>query len=120
MVMNSGYQASAKDLFGEVIVLLIAAGLIHFLGSNTHLMTIIIAILILARFLVLNRKGDWIFFLLGVILGGGNDILSMYKGVYHYLPPTNLPVPIPLWMVFFWGEIFVFFRKLTRFGPFLD
>jgi len=113
------YKASRKDLFGEVMVLLLAGGAIYYFGDKTRLMSIIIAVLILMRFSILNRKADWFFFVLGVILGGGNDILSMYKGVYHYVPGSFLSLPIPFWMVVFWGEIFIFFRKLCRFGPFL-
>jgi len=116
---GSGYRASGKDLIGEIIVLIIAAGLIFFFGQKTRIMSISIVLIILARFLILNRKGDWIFFLLGLFLGGGNDLISMYKGVYYYLPGTFLSLPIPAWMLLFWGEIFIFFRKLCRFGPFI-
>ena len=77
------------------------------------------AAIIILRFILFNRKGDYIFFLIGIVLGGGNDLISMYKHVYAYLPKDFSTLPLPLWMIFFWGEIFIFFRKLMRFGPFL-
>ena len=115
---GSADQTSNRDLLAEIAVMALAVLLIARFGQQTPLMSGLMAGLIIARFLILNRKGDWMFFVLGVVLGGGNDLLSMWKGVYRYTPPTFLPVPIPLWVVFFWGQVFVSFRKLMRWGPF--
>jgi len=117
---NKAYQASGKDLFSEAAVLLLSAGFIYFLAHKTYVMSAVMAAIIILRFALLNRRGDYIFFLIGLVAGGGNDLLSMFKGVYAYLPPHDFTdLPIPVWMLFFWGEIFVFFRKLMRSGPFL-
>lgn len=98
--------------------MLAAVVAIYFFSPRTNIMSGIMAVIIIGRFLLLNRRGDWIFFLLGLFLGGGNDYLSMWRGVYRYTPPTILPVPIPIWVLFFWGQIFVAFHTLMRFGPF--
>ncbi len=42
----------------------------------------------------------------------------MARGVYYYTPPHELSVPIPLWMLVFWGHIFVFFRHLFKLPAF--
>lgn len=116
---RKAYQSTGGEVLSEAAVLLISAGLIYFFAHKTYLMSAIMAGVMALRFIVLNRRGDWIFFLIGLVVGGGNDLLSMYKGVYAYLPPHDiLDLPIPVWMLFFWGEIFVFFRKLMRSGPF--
>ena len=112
------YRTTAAELAAEVAVMA-AALLVMALCARHRFMPAAMAAIIGGRFLLLNRRGDWVFFLIGVIVGGGNDLLSMSKGVYSYAAPTVLPVPIPLWMVVFWGQIFVSFRKLMRFGPFL-
>ena len=112
------YETTGRELAAEVAVMTSAVVLVYFFYENTPLMSGIMAVLMIGRFLLLNRRGDWIFFLIGVVAGGGNDVMSMYKGVYSYTPESILPVPIPLWMVVFWGQIFVSFRKLMRFGPF--
>ena len=112
------YQTAGRGLAGEVAVMLVAVAAIFFLGQNTPVMSTVMAVIIIVRFALLNHRGDWMFFLLGVLVGGGNDLMSMYKGVYSYTPPTILPVPIPVWMVVFWGQIFVSFRTLMRFGPY--
>ena len=108
------YLATWHDLLAESAVMILAAAAMAALGQ-TAWMTIVIPCLIAARFSFLYRRGDVVVFLLGVVLGGGNDIISMWKGVYFYTPPTWLPVPIPVWMVLFWGEAFLFFRRLMRF-----
>jgi len=113
------YRSTRRELVSEALVLIIAAAVIFVTGRNTKIMSVAVAIIVAGRFALLYRKGDVLFFILGVVLGGGNDLMSMYKGVYHYTPPTILPVPIPVWMIFFWGLVFVFFRKLMRFGPFV-
>lgn len=113
------YRAPAADLYLEAAVMLIVAAFVYPLGENTRAMSIIFGVILVLRFALLYRRGDLIIFFLGVCAGGGNDVLSMYKGVYQYLPPSELPVPIPLWMVIFWGEAFLFFRKLMRYGRFL-
>ena len=113
------YQTTLSELLSETAVLLLATLAIYFFFQNTKVMSVAFILIIIFRFLLLNRKGDVIFFLMGLVLGGGNDLMSMWKGVYYYTPATILPVPIPVWMLLFWGEIFVFFRKLMRYGPFL-
>ena len=88
---------------------------------NTPVMTVLIVVNIAARFLFIGRRGDWIFLLIGVIAGGGNDLLSMLKGVYYYTPPSMLKqigAPIPGWMLLFWGHIFVAFRQLFQLPAF--
>jgi hypothetical protein len=113
------YETTRSELLAEAGVMALAVAAVYFLHGRGRAMPAAMGAIIGLRFLVLNRRGDWIFFLLGVVLGGGNDLFSMYKHVYHYTAPTILPVPIPLWMVVFWGQVFVSFRKLMRFGPFL-
>jgi hypothetical protein len=112
------YETTLNDLLAEAGVMALAVAAVYFLHGQGRVMPAAMGAIIALRFLLLNRRGDWIFFVLGVVLGGGNDLLSMYKGVYHYNAETVLPVPIPLWMVVFWGQVFVSFRKLMRFGPF--
>ncbi|HUT55899.1 MAG TPA: DUF2878 family protein [bacterium] len=112
------YESTRNELLAEAGVMALAVAAVYFLHGRGRAMPAAMGAIIALRFLTLNRRGDWIFFLLGVVLGGGNDVLSMYKGVYHYNAATVLPVPIPLWMVVFWGQVFVSFRKLMRFGPF--
>ena len=79
--------------------------------------TIFITLLLIAnlaiRFLLVNEKGDWIIFLLGVIGGGGNDFLSMVNGVYSYTAIPIIPnLALPIFMWLFWGEVFLLFRKV--------
>jgi len=112
------YRTSTRELAAEVGVMAVALVLMSVLSRHPA-MPYAMAALIIGRFLLLNRRGDWLFFLIGVVVGGGNDLLSMSKGVYAYAAPTSLPVPIPLWMVIFWGQIFLSFRKLMRYGRFL-
>ena len=81
----------------------------------TIYLTIIFGIQLFIRFLLINEKGDWIFFLFGVIAGGGNDLMSMINGVYMYTSISIIPFLsglLPLWMILFWGQIFLLFRKI--------
>ncbi len=81
----------------------------------TIVLSIIFCINICLRFYVINEAKDWIFFLIGVLGGGGNDLTSMINGVYDYTSLTVLPFLnglMPLWSVFFWGQVFLLFRKI--------
>ncbi|MFH1149126.1 MAG: hypothetical protein V1748_01495, partial [Actinomycetota bacterium] len=98
-----------RQVLLEFTFLATAAIFIGFFGQNTPLMSVLIGANIIARFLLIRRRYDWIFFLIGFVLGGGNDLASMARDVYRYTPPTFLPVPIPFWMLVFWGQIFVAF-----------
>lgn len=102
----------------EAFFLVTAALVIAFFGQNTRAMSLLIPLNFAVRCFLLRRKHDWVFFLIGVIGGGGNDVLSMAKGVYYYTPPHELSIPIPLWMLIFWGHIFVFFRHLFKLPAF--
>ena len=117
---GSPYEATTMELLSEAGIMILAAAGIYFLGPKNSNMPIFIAVLLVARFMVLYQRGDLVVFLLGVLLGGGNDVISMWRGVYYYTAPTVLPVPIPVWMVIFWGEAFLFFRRMMRYGPFLN
>ncbi|MEX2681711.1 MAG: hypothetical protein Q6373_008925 [Candidatus Sigynarchaeota archaeon] len=81
----------------------------------TIVLTIVFIATILLRFLLVNEKGDWLFFAIGIVGGGGNDMSSMINGVYNYTSLTVLPFLsglMPAWMIAFWGQVFLLFRKL--------
>jgi len=102
-----------------LFIMIIVVGIFGQYAALDVTFTIIISILfginIIIRFILVNEKGDWIFFLLGFVGGGGNDLLSMINGVYNYTSITIIPVLsglMPLWMIIFWGQIFLLFRKI--------
>lgn len=109
-------------LIWEIIFLLpivITVGLVGFLAkidvTYTWLLSLVFGVTLLIRFVTINEKGDWLFFLLGVLTGGGNDLMSMINGVYSYTSITILPFLnglMPLWMILFWGQVFLIFRKI--------
>jgi len=111
-----------QRLFWEIIflfVIIITVGVFGRLASTNVLYTIIISIIfginLALRFFLVNKKGDWLFFLLGVLAGGGNDLMSMINGVYSYTSITVLPFLnglLPIWMILFWGQVFLIFRKV--------
>ncbi len=68
------YGASLGDLLKEAGVLVLAAGLMALFSQNAPLMRALLALLAAARFFVLYRRGDIVVFLLGMALGGGNDL----------------------------------------------
>ncbi len=81
----------------------------------TIILSLVFVITLAFRFITVNQKGDWMFFLFGVIGGGGNDLMSMINGVYNYTSITIVPALtglLPLWMIFFWGQIILLFRKV--------
>lgn len=81
----------------------------------TYIITIIFGINLIIRFLLVNERGDWFFYLFGVIAGGGNDLMSTMNHVYNYTSKTIIPILnglLPIWMILFWGQIFLLFRKI--------
>lgn len=108
----------ARQVYLEMLFLAAALVAIWRFVQNTPVMSVVIGVIIAARFIFIRRRHDWIFFLIGFVAGGGNDLISMAKGVYYYTPHHLLPVPIPIWMLVFWGHIFVAFRQLFQVAPF--
>jgi hypothetical protein len=112
----------ARRLGSEIIFLLsiiIAVGIFGHLAASdvsfTIILTLIFTINIIIRFLLINKKGDWIFFLLGILAGGGNDLVSQVNGIYQYTSITVFPFLqglMPVWMIAFWGQVFLLFRKV--------
>ncbi|MBN2151157.1 MAG: hypothetical protein JW839_06930, partial [Candidatus Lokiarchaeota archaeon] len=83
--------------------------------AYTAILTLVFVVNIVLRFLLVNEKWDWLFFVVGIIGGGGNDMSSMINGVYNYTSATILPFLsglMPAWMIAFWGQVFLLFRKL--------
>ncbi|MHA1357339.1 MAG: hypothetical protein ACTSRC_04445 [Candidatus Helarchaeota archaeon] len=113
---------SEQRLIWEILFLLpfiIAIAIFGYRSQINMLYTWIISIIFLInlcfRFALVNERGDWLFFLLGVALGGGNDLFSMLNGVYHYTSITILPYLnglLPLFQILFWGQVFLLFRKI--------
>ena len=81
-------------------------------AQNTPVMTCLIVGNIALRFILMGRRYDWVYLLIGVAGGGGNDLMSMLKDVYYYTPKDVLPIPI--WMLLLWGHVFVAFRQFFR------
>jgi len=115
-------ETPEQRLIWEVLFLffiIVAVGIFGRAAASDVMFTVILTIFFLinlsVRFLLVNENGDWIFFLLGVIAGGGNDLMSMINGVYEYTSITIIPLLsglLPLWMILFWGQIFLLFRKI--------
>ncbi len=116
-LLVSGH-ADLRQVMRELVFLAASIAAVAFYCQNTPVMSALAAGIIAARFLLIGRRHDWIFLLIGVVAGGGNDMLSMMKGVYSYTPPHELAIPIPLWMLLFWGYVFVAFRQLFALSAF--
>ncbi|MHA1284886.1 MAG: hypothetical protein ACTSQP_20480 [Promethearchaeota archaeon] len=115
-------ETPEQRLFWEVFFLflmIIVIGIFGRLSAENVFFTILITILFLInltlRFILINEKGDWIFYVLGVLGGGGNDLMSMINDVYNYNSKVIIPILdglMPLWMILFWGQVFLLFRKI--------
>ncbi|MHA1386143.1 MAG: hypothetical protein ACTSR3_20510 [Candidatus Helarchaeota archaeon] len=115
-------QTPVQRLFWEVfflIPIIIGVALFGYLARCDVFYTIILSVIfgvnLIIRFTLVNDKGDWLFFIFGVIGGGGNDLMSMMNNVYDYTSKTILPFLdglMPLWMILFWGQVFLLFRKI--------
>ncbi|MFA6449477.1 MAG: DUF2878 family protein [bacterium] len=108
----AGGRADIRQVLSEFVFLAAAVAAVAFFCQNTPVMSALAGGIILARFILIGRRFDWVFLLIGIVAGGGNDMLSMAKGVYYYTPPHELAIPIPLWLLLFWGYVFVTFRQL--------
>lgn len=105
-------STSIKQVLLEFLFLCTAAAFVAFFAQNTPLMSALVGANIIARFILIRRKHDWVFFLTGFVFGGGNDLISMITRVYRYTPDALLP--IPFWMLVLWGQIFLAFRQLFQ------
>lgn len=88
-------------------------------SGHPWLMLAIETAILVARFALIGVRRDWVYLAMGIVLGGGNDLMSMMRGVYAYnVPHPGVPWPIPLWMFLFWGQAFLVMRSLFSWGPF--
>ena len=121
-IINFPPETPEQRLIWEVVFLTVIIVATAFFGQlaaldviYTIILTIIFSVNIVIRFLTINQKGDWIFFVFGVIAGGGNDLMSMMREVYNYTSVTIIPFLdglLPLWSIVFWGQVFLIFRKM--------
>lgn len=107
-------STTIRQVVLEFVFLGVAAVFIAFFMEKTPLISALICVNIIARFMLIGRRHDWVFFFIGFVLGGGNDLVSMLTHVYRYTPPQVLHMPIPFWMLVFWGQILVAFRQLFQ------
>ncbi|MBK5093950.1 MAG: hypothetical protein JJE48_10620, partial [Actinobacteria bacterium] len=76
-------STSIKQVLLEFLFLCTAAAFVAFFAQNTPLMSALVGANIIARFILIRRKHDWVFFLTGFVFGGGNDLISMITHVYR-------------------------------------
>lgn len=115
-------ETPEQRVIWEGIFLLIITVAVGFFGRfsaedvfYTGVISAIFAVNLIIRFIMLYEKGDWMFYVLGVIFGGGNDLMSMIQGVYGYTSVAIVPALsglMPLWMILFWGQAFLILRKV--------
>ena len=115
-------ETPEQRLVAEVwfmLIMTVATGIFGAAAASDVIFTIILTLIfcvnLTVRFLLVNEKGYWMFFIFGVVGGGGNDLMSMINGVYNYTSIAIIPALtglLPLWMIFFWGQILLLFRKV--------
>lgn len=114
--MNREIWRSREQVLAEAVLLLVTMSAIRKYSQDSEAMTVYMVAILLVRQALIGQKGDGWFLLLGLLLGGGNDVVSMVKGVYRYSPDhwlkENLDIPIPPWMILFWGQVFLLLRHV--------
>lgn len=82
--------------------------IINFYHSNT-LLLIIIFIFWLAGLLIWRNYKDFIFFLVGAIIGTISEIICINAGVWQYSNSSFLGIPI--WLPFAWGLATILIKR---------
>tara|TARA_Y100000034_G_C6526451_1_gene226723 strand:+ start:54 stop:401 length:348 start_codon:yes stop_codon:yes gene_type:complete len=78
--------------------------IVYFFRQNSLLFFLLLVIIILANRLW-HKEHDYIFFIIGAILGPFAEIIAIHYGVWSYANPTFLGIPI--WLPLVWGFVLV-------------
>jgi hypothetical protein len=98
-----------KNLILQIIYLFLAMISLWFL-QNELLITIAIIILIVLTLLVDYKEKEWIWLVIGIVVGAAVEIIGdqLYQ-LQHW--EDTLLLTVPLWLPLFWGYVFVVVRR---------
>ncbi len=80
---------------------------------STALSTSIVVVTAVVGFVFFHKREDYVFFLVGAILGSVTEIIIIDANVWQYGNPVLFG--LALWTPFFWGFAFLFGRRMRDF-----
>jgi 4-hydroxybenzoate polyprenyltransferase len=99
-----------KSLLKQILPLF-AALAIFLLTTNEFIVTGVIALMIVATFLIHREQGEWKVVVLGIILGIVFELAGDAVYQAQYWESATL-LSIPLWLPLMWGYGFIFIRRI--------
>ena len=107
-------KLSTKKLFFDVFILLlflVLGFLLIWFVKNELVASLGVMVLLVLNFLVKYYKGEWLLFIVGVIIGFLIEVglSTIYKMQYW---EQGSFLKIPLWLPLTWGYGFVFIRRI--------
>ncbi|MBR9698952.1 DUF2878 family protein [Candidatus Woesearchaeota archaeon] len=101
-----------KELFYELFIFVLCIFFIVLLWRQNIYLTLILIALYIAANRFWHKEHEYIFYIIGAILGPVAEIISISFGVWSYANPTFLG--IPLWLPFIWGLAAVMITRIAE------
>lgn len=98
------------NILFEILMYAVAISAIAIFYNNNSTVTILLLIILLIRIKLKPKKDDLIYFSVSFLAGTIGEIILVYFGVWQYLNPTLLG--IPLWLPIAWGLTIVMMRRI--------
>nr|AQS34583.1 hypothetical protein [uncultured archaeon] len=105
------FSFEKERIFDFILYILGITLIINFYHSNT-LLLVIISIFWLAGLIIWRNYNDFIFFLVGAVIGTIAEIICINEGVWQYSNPSFIGIPI--WLPFAWGLATILIKRTAE------
>ncbi len=109
--LTATFQFKKRNIFIEFLAILIAFTGPVFTQNYPNLLVLILGIYVLFRLGFFYAKWDWLFFLLGALIGPTVEIFLMNTDAYHFANTDFLG--IPNWLPLLWGIVAMSGRRMA-------
>jgi hypothetical protein len=111
-VLTATFTFKHRYVFLEFIPICFAFLGPAFTQEYPYLMVLILAIYVLCRLGFFHAKWDWLFFLIGALLGPTIEILLISANLYHFSSPDFMGTPYALPLI--WGIVTMSGRRIVN------
>jgi hypothetical protein len=110
-LLTATFTFKRRTLFIEVLAIIVAFFGPVLTQEYPYLIVFILAIYVLFRLGFFHAKWDWLFFVIGALLGPTVEVLLINYDLYHFTDPNFMG--IPYWLPLEWGIVAMSGRRIA-------
>ncbi|MBI2131026.1 DUF2878 family protein [Candidatus Woesearchaeota archaeon] len=101
-----------KEVVLEIILFSLGIASISLFYENNLLLTLLLALMFFAGMKFWHKKQDFFYFISGAVIGPIAEVICIYFGVWQYVNPSFLGIPV--WLPLIWGLGTILIKRIAE------